>query len=173
MVADLTDLQLSQNRVRYRIYVEKWADNYHEPAAQLIASAYLGHVDSHINDQYRSVAGARKFLFNIVQYPGCGTFHRPASFAAFDPGGRLCGICLSSLVASEIGHITQICTGNWVRGAGVGYELLRHALAALQESGCTKVSLTVTSSNKPAIKLYECTGFKTRRQFSAYVWEGF
>jgi ribosomal protein S18 acetylase RimI-like enzyme len=173
MVADLAGLELPQGRVRFRIYTEKWADHYQEAAAQLIASAYLGHVDSHINDQYRSVAGARRFLFNIVQYPGCGTFFRPASLAAFDQEGRLCGMCLTSLVAPEIGHITQICVANWVRGAGVGYELLRQALLALRESGCRKVSLTVTNSNRDAIKLYERMGFETRRQFTAYVWEGF
>ena len=108
-----------------------------------------------------------------MQYPGCGTFHRSASFAAFDPEGRLCGLCLTSLVAPDVGHVTQICVADWVRGAGVGYELLRQSLAALRESGCKKVSLTVTSSNQDAIKLYQRVGFKTRRQFAAYVWEGF
>ena len=82
-----------------RIYYETWSERYQEPAAQLIAAAYVGHVDSAINDQYRSVAGARRFLFNIVQYPGCGSFFRPASIAAFDRiSGRLCGISLASLV---------------------------------------------------------------------------
>jgi ribosomal protein S18 acetylase RimI-like enzyme len=173
MVADLGDAVLPQGRVRYRVYIERWAEQFQEPAAQLIASAYLGHVDSHINDQYRSAAGARRFLFNIVQYPGCGTFYRPASFAAFDPEGRLCGLCLTSMVAEGIGHVTQICVGNWMRGAGVGYELLRQSLAELRENGCRKVSLTVTTSNRDAIRLYQRTGFETRRQFSAYVWEGF
>ena len=173
MIADVARAPLAPGRVRYRVYIEKWVESYQEPAAQLIASAYLGHVDSHINDQYRTVAGARRFLFNIVQYPGCGVFHRPASFAAFDPEGRLCGMCLTSLVGAAVGHITQICTGNWVRGAGVGYELLRQSLAALRESGCRKVSLTVTNSNQEAIRLYQRTGFEVRRQFAAYVWEGF
>lgn len=173
MVADLTQAALPQGRVRYRAFIEKWAEQYHEQAAQLIASAYLGHVDSHINDQYRSPAGARRFLYNIVQYPGCGTFFRPASFVAFDPEGRVCGLSLTSMVAPEIGHITQICVGNWVRGTGLGYELLRQSLEALREAGCRKVSLTVTTSNRDAILLYKRTGFVTRRQFSAYVWEGF
>ena len=173
MVADLAQVALADGRVRYRVYIEKWAEHFQEPAAQLIASAYLGHVDSYINDQYRSASGARRFLFNIVQYPGCGTFFRPASFAAFDPEGRLCGLCLTSMVADGIGHITQICVGNWVRGAGVGYELLRQSLHGLREAGCRKVSLTVTNSNRDAIQLYQRTGFVTRRQFSAYVWEGF
>lgn len=173
MVAGLEHTSLPQGHVRQRVYLEKWAENYQEAAAHLIANAYLGHVDSHINDQYRSAAGARRFLFNIVQYPGCGAFFRPASFACFDLDGRMCGICLTSMVAPEVGHITQICVGNWVRGMGVGYELLRQALLALREAGCRKVSLTVTASNHEAILLYQRTGFVTRRQFSAYVWEGF
>jgi ribosomal protein S18 acetylase RimI-like enzyme len=173
MTADLARAVLPQARVRNRVYIEKWEEQFHEPAAQLIASAYLGHVDSYINDQYRSAAGARRFLFNIVQYPGCGTFFRPASFVAFDLEGRLCGLCLTSVVAEGIGHITQICVGNWVRGTGVGYELLRQSLTGLRESGCSKVSLTVTTSNRDAIHLYRRIGFVTARQFSAYVWEGF
>jgi ribosomal protein S18 acetylase RimI-like enzyme len=173
MLADLTRISLPPARVRYRVYVEKWVESYQEPAAQLIASAYQGHVDGHINDQYRSAAGARRFLYNIVQYPGCGTFYRPASFAAIDPDGRLCGMCVTSLVGADVGHITQICVSNWVRGSGVGYELLRQALEALRQGGCRKVSLTVTNSNKDAIQLYQRAGFKTHRQFAAYVWAGF
>ncbi len=157
-----------------RVYVDRWSDQYQEPAAQLIAAAYLGHVDSLINDQYRSVAGARRFLFNIVQYPGCGTFFKPASVAAFDRmTGRICGICLASLVMPYCGHITQICVAPWVRGTGVGYELLRQSLVLLRDAGCRKVSLTVTASNRDAIKLYEDVGFTTIRKFCAYVWEGF
>jgi ribosomal protein S18 acetylase RimI-like enzyme len=157
-----------------RVYFERWADQYQEPAAQLIAAAYQGHVDSLINDQYRSVAGARRFLFNIVQYPGCGTFFKPASVAAFDRlTGRICGICLASLVMPYCGHITQICVASWVRGAGVGYELLRQSLTLLRDAGCRKTSLTVTASNREAIKLYEDVGFTTIRKFFAYVWEGF
>jgi ribosomal protein S18 acetylase RimI-like enzyme len=157
-----------------RVYIDRWSDQYQEPAAHLIAAAYQGHVDSLINDQYRSVAGARRFLFNIVQYPGCGTFFKPASVAAFNRmTGRLCGICLASLVMPYCGHITQICVAPGVRGAGVGYELLRQSLGLLREAGCRKTSLTVTASNREAVKLYEDVGFTTTRKFSAYVWEGF
>ncbi len=157
-----------------RVYFDKWSEHHQEPAAHLIAAAYHGHVDSHINDQYRTVAGARRFLFNIVQYPGCGTFYKPASVAAFDRlTGRICGICLASLVMPRCGHITQICVAPSVRGAGVGYELLRQSLSLLRVGGCVKTSLTVTASNREAIKLYEDVGFSTVRKFFAYVWEGF
>ena len=110
MRVDLRRRALAKGRVRRPMYIEKWSDHYQDPAAQLIAAAYAGHIDSRINDQYRNAAGARRFLYNIVQYPGCGTFYRPASYAAFEAAtGQLCGISLASLVAPECGHITQIC----------------------------------------------------------------
>ena len=174
MLFDLSARELLPGRVRRRVFVERWADHYQEAAAGLIATAYAGHVDSRINDQYRTVTGARRFLFNIVQYPGCGAFFRPASVAAFDAdSGRVAGICLASIVAPACGHITQVCVMPWARGCGVGYEMLRQTLAALRLEGCGHASLTVTASNSDAVALYERIGFRTVRRFSAYVWEGF
>jgi len=153
--------------------IQGWSEDYQQPAAAVISLAYSGHVDSRINDQYRSAAGARKFLYNIMQYPGCGDFFRQASFAAFDPeDGGLCGICLASLVSPACGHITQVCVMPWLKGKGVGYELMRHSLQALREAGCEYTSLTVTARNHEAMRLYERMGFRTVRQFNAFVWEG-
>jgi ribosomal protein S18 acetylase RimI-like enzyme len=174
MRADLARASLGEGRVRRRVHMERWADGYQDAVAQLIASAYAGHVDSRINDQYRTPAGARKFLFNVVQYPGCGVFFRPASFLAYDgDSATLCGASLASMVAEGAGHITQICVAPALRGSGVGHLLLRHSLLALQQAGCRTVSLTVTASNADAIALYERVGFRTVRKFGAYVWEGF
>ena len=174
MQVDLNRALLGGGAVRKPVRIERWNDQWNDLAAHLIAAAYQGHVDSRINDQYQSVAGARRFLFNIVQYPGCGVFHRPASFAAFEPEiGSLCGISLASLVAPDCGHITQICVSREVKGSGVGYALLRQSLLALRELGCRAATLTVTAANEGAVALYERVGFRTVRKFSAYVWEGF
>jgi ribosomal protein S18 acetylase RimI-like enzyme len=173
MRIDFTLAALEEGRVRHPIYIERWSDHYQDAAAQLIASAYAGHIDSRINDQYRNPAGARRFLYNIVQYPGCGASYRPASCAAFDaPSGRLCGISLASIVAPECGHITQICVSPSVRGTGAGYTMLRHSLTTLRDMGCRTASLTVTAANTDAVALYERVGFQIARRFSAYVWEG-
>lgn len=174
MRADLHTASLQEGRVRRPVYLEKWSDHYQDAAAHLIAEAYAGHVDSQINDQYRSAAGARRFLYNIVQYPGCGIFYRPASFAAMDAGtGRLAGVSLASLVAPGCGHITQICVAPGWRGTGVGHALLRQSLLTMRGAGCGSVSLTVTAGNEDAVSLYRRVGFETARKFSAYVWEGF
>jgi len=173
MRVDLRNAALAEGRVRRPMYIERWSDQYHESASQLIAAAYAGHVDSRINDQYRSTAGARRFLFNIMQYPGCGAFYRPASFAAFEAAtGRLCGVSLASLVAASTGHITQICVSPAVRGTGIGHALLRRSLTTLRDMGCTSATLTVTATNTDAVDLYRRVGFETARQFAAFVWEG-
>jgi GNAT superfamily N-acetyltransferase len=148
-----------------------WTVSRQEDTARLIAIAYQGHVDSLINDQYRSPGGARRFLMNIVQYPGCGAFFAPASFAAQDADRRLRGVSLASMVAPDVGHITQVCVSPQDRGSGLGYELMRQSLTALAFHGCRSVSLTVTTSNESAVRLYERMGFVTRRNFAAYVWE--
>jgi len=174
MRVDLRRAPLAEGRVRWPMYIEKWSDHYTDAAAHLITAAYAGHIDSRINDQYRSPAGARRFLYNIVQYPGCGAFYRSASYAAFEAStGRLCGISLASLVAPECGHITQICVAPSVQGTGIGHALLRRSLMTLRELGCRSGSLTVTAANRGAVELYERVGFSTVRRFTAYVWEGF
>ena len=153
---------------------ERWTEQSLEAAAELIAHAYETHVDSRINDQYRSIAGARRFLHNIIQYPGCGAFHPPAAMMALDPATRrLRGLSLTSLVAPRVGHITQICVAPQQRGLGIGSELLWRSLQAFTGRGCQAVSLTVTGSNFGAVRLYERVGFRTIRRFRAYVWEGF
>jgi ribosomal protein S18 acetylase RimI-like enzyme len=157
-----------------QVLVDNWTERRQDEAAALIAEAYRGHVDSEINDQYRSPGGARRFLLNIVQYPGCGSFFQPASFVALDPATRrLCGLTLSSLVHADVGHITQICVSSSVKGQGVGYELMRHSLDSLEKHACRKASLTVTSTNTDAIRLYDRLGFRRSRDFAALVWEGF
>ena len=165
---------LPEGRPSYAVLIDSWTERKQDEAASLIATAYQGHIDAEINDQYRSPAGARRFLTNIIQYPGCGSFFQPASFLALEQGsGRLCGVCLSSLVHSDVGHITQVCVSKSVRARGVGYELIRRSLESLARHGCRKASLTVTSANREAIALYERMGFRRSRDFTAYVWSNF
>jgi ribosomal protein S18 acetylase RimI-like enzyme len=83
----------------------------------------------------------------------------------------MCGISLASMVSPQVGHITQICVAPSHQGHGVGYELLRRSLDALASNGCRSASLTVTSANKAAIRLYDSLGFRCRRDFAAFVWE--
>jgi ribosomal protein S18 acetylase RimI-like enzyme len=155
-----------------RFQIRSWEDHYEEQAATVIALAYGDHVDSEINEQYRTVAGARRFLHNIVRYPGCGMFFKPASMVAFDrQTGWVAGIVLVSFVAPQTGHVTQLCVTPQSQGSGLGRELLRRAMHALYLNGAKRVTLTVTGANEPALELYRRSGFREMRSFLAYVWE--
>ena len=167
-------LALPQGPAARVLTIDNWTERKQDEAAQLISNSYHGHIDSEINDQYRSPGGARRFLMNIVQYPGCGAFYQPASYVAVDPrSGHLVGISLSSLVADDVGHITQVCVSKAARHRGIGYELLRRSLESLARNGCKRASLTVTAANRSANRVYDQMGFDKRREFSAYVWDGF
>lgn len=153
--------------------IEHWHERYQDRAAQLIEEAYRGHLDSSINDQYRSVDGARRFLYNIIQYPGCGTFSPQASLVAVESGsGQLLATCLASIVDDSVGHLTQVCTNSRARGLGLGRYLIERSLNELAALGCHQVTLTVTAANHGAVKLYTQLGFTVMRRFPAYVWEG-
>ena len=167
-------VRLPELAVSFQISFLPWSERNHEEIAHLVAAAYKGHVDSEINDQYRTVPGARHFLTNIIKYPGCGNFSPDASTVAIDgKTGRVCGVCLVSLISSSAGHITQLCILPAIRGERLGYELLRRSLVRLVDRGCTTISLTVTCTNVSAIRLYESVGFRPHATFPALVWEGF
>ena len=157
----------------YPVYMEPWTPMCIDESAALIARSYEHHIDGRINDLYRTPSGSRKFLENIVQFPGCGSFHQPASFAARHKATRrLAGIVLASLVAPDIGHVTQVCVGPEAQGTKLGYELMRKSMLSMADRGFKRCSLTVTSSN-PAVALYERMGFQKRSEFAALVWDGF
>ena len=163
-----------ESRRAASIRVTPWEERHAEEASYLIAAAYQGHVDASINDQYRSPGGARRFLLNIVDYPGCGSFFPEGSFVAWNAEtGRACGLVLTSRAASDTGHVSQVCVSPAVRGEGVGYELMRRSLDEMWRDGCLRASLTVTSSNTEAIHLYNRMGVRRRSGFSAMVWVGF
>jgi ribosomal protein S18 acetylase RimI-like enzyme len=174
MLADLDPIaQLPLLTTTSPVYFDPWEHAREADGARVIAAAYRDHVDSNINDQYRSYAGARKFLHNVIQYPGCGTFFAPASLLAIDGSRKAAGLILSSLVSGSTGHITQVCVAPEWKGCGVGYELMRRALTAMAREGCERASLTVTAENRKAVSLYQSMGFRAVRRFAAYVWEGF
>ncbi len=157
--------------LQHSVRVEPWHERFQDRAAYLIEEAYRDHLDSQINDQYQTADGARRFLYNIIQYPGCGSFANDASFVAVENGtGRLLGGCLTSIVDAGVGHITQVCTVPEVRGMGLGSFLIERSLDQLWQRGCSECTLTVTARNAGAIRLYVQLGFTVLRRFPAYVW---
>jgi len=155
------------------IEIHRWTEADYQPAANIITNAYRGHIDSHVNDQYRTIAGSLRFLNNIVRFPGCGVFDPAASFVAVHrPTHTRIGILLCSRVRHDVCHITQVCTLPEYRGYGIGEHLLRHCYADLAERRFSELSLTVTEENGRALALYQRLGYGHVHTFDGFVWEG-
>lgn len=154
------------------ITVSQWMPQDYQPAGELIHAAYEGHTDAEINDQYRSLHGALRFLHNIVRFPGCGTFEPAYSWVLREHGRRApIGLVLASRVSPDVAHITQFCIAREHRGRGLGAALLQHTRDKLRDAGFRAITLTVTESNQPAVRLYESFGFRQRHRFDAFVLE--
>lgn len=155
------------------VEIRPWSEDAYQAAASLITVAYRGHIDSDINDQYRTTAGSMRFLNNIVRFPGCGLFDPQASFVAYSKATRMpVGIILCSRVKEDVGHVTQVCIVPEQRGKGIGEALIAATRASLRARKFRMLSLTVTKANDRAVTLYERLGFTTKHVFDAFVWEG-
>ncbi len=150
-----------------------WHEQDYQGAAGIITSAYRSHVDSDINDQYRSMSGSLRFLNNIVRFPGCGVFDPVSSFVVTHrPSKSPIGLLLCSRVRDDVGHITQVCVLPEYRDRHLGELLIRSCHDALQQSGASQLTLTVTEANARAVALYRRLGFNQHKVFDAFVWEG-
>jgi ribosomal protein S18 acetylase RimI-like enzyme len=154
------------------IEFRRWVEQDFQPSAAVITTSYRGHIDSEINDQYRSLNGSLRFLNNIVRFPGCGVFDGNASFVALHkPTRSLAGLLLCSRVRDDVGHITQVCVLPEHRGKKIGESLIGLCTQELRTRNFLGLSLTVTEANSKAVELYRRLGFETRRRFDAFVWE--
>lgn len=173
MVLPLASGSGSPIAVHPDVEIRRWTEQDYQPAAAVITAAYRGHVDSEINDQYRTLSGSLRFLNNIVRFPGCGAFDADSSFAALHKRSRsLIGLILCSRVRGDVGHVTQVCVLPEFRGHGIGKALLAATGANLVPRKFSMLSLTVTEANRSAVELYLRLGFETQRVFDAFVWEG-
>ncbi len=155
------------------VLVRRWAEQDYQPAAGVITAAYRSHIDSEINDQYRTNAGSNRFLNNIVRFPGCGVFDPESSFVAIHrSSSALIGLILCSRVKDDVGHVTQVCLVPEYRGMGIGERLIASTYHSLRHRNFNLLSLTVTEANHRAVDLYRSLGFVEMRVFDAFVWEG-
>ena len=179
------------------LMLQSWQPEFYEGAAQLIQRCYAGHMDAGINDQYRTLHGAQRFLHNIIRFPGCGVFDAEKSWvlreaahgedplrlpaasavrqplvpSAAPPAPAIKAVLLCSRVRSDVAHITQLCVDPSLRGRGLGQTLLEHCAAEIAPRGIKHLSLTVTEANSSALRLYERNGFTTLHRFEAMVWD--
>lgn len=173
MTLPVAGAQINDGRLSPQFEIRRWTEHDYQPSAAVITAAYRGHVDSEINDQYRTLNGSLRFLNNIVRFPGCGTFDPESSFVAVDREAHsLAGVILCSRVRHDVGHVTQVCVLPEHRTHGLGKLLMAATIRNLRQRKFSALSLTVTEANTRAVELYHYLGFEKKRVFDAFVWEG-
>ncbi len=178
------DMDLASLHPGRSLILQSWQPEFYEGAAQLIHRCYANHMDAGINDQYRTLHGAQRFLHNIIRFPGCGVFdpenswvlrdaetstHARGDSAATARTPAIEAVLLCSKVRGDVDHITQICIAPSLRGQGLGQMMLEHCAREGVKRGVRQLSLTVTEANLPARHLYERNGFSTLHRFEAMV----
>jgi GNAT superfamily N-acetyltransferase len=177
-----TDADLDSLHPGKHLTLQSWQPEFYEAAAQLIHRCYANHMDAGINDQYRTLHGAQRFLHNIIRFPGCGVFDPESSWVLREssptqssahstgsPAPRIEAVLLCSRVRADVNHITQLCIDPTVRSHGLGQMLLDHCAREAAHRGVQQLSLTVTEANTAARHLYERNGFTTLHRFEAMV----
>ncbi len=126
-----------------------------EPLAELMLDAYRGTVDYH--DE--TLADARAEIHKTLN-DGYGRFIPVASFL-IEEDGRLVSACLVTLLDDPtIPLLAFSMTAPNHRNQGLAGFLIRHAVNRLLDAGHRELALVVTSTNEPAIHLYEKLGFR-------------
>lgn len=68
------------------------------------------------------------------------------------------------------GYIAMLAVDQRMRKRGIGKELVRRAIEAMDEQGCDEVVLETEITNLPALRLYERLGFvRDERLFQYYL----
>ena len=109
--------------------------------------------------------GCRKLMNEITRQP---KFSPLATWlVVFQPEPEWpaddCGTIQGIERSGGIGSIQNIGVVPEHRGFGLGRALLLRTLSGFDEAGLTKVSLEVTASNHPAVRLYRSLGFDVSR----------
>lgn len=152
------------------IHLEPWQSNHLPEAAEMMYVAYNGGVDTEMSLLYRTVAGCRLVLENILHQRSNGVLVDKAS-AFVRYRGQGIGFIVITEIASRQGHLAQVVVLPAYQHQGVGQLLLNYSLSQLAALEFDTLSLIVSRFNTRAFKLYQTIGFQSVLTFPVFAWE--
>jgi ribosomal protein S18 acetylase RimI-like enzyme len=151
------------------VIIRAWQEADFAQAARVIHQSYRGRTDSRINSQYMTEEGCAELLAILTDHLWCGDFLPHVSRAGVRRGGRrLVGVLIASRIAPRVGHIGQLSVHHAYQGQGLGRRLLAGVLQEFAQYGFSAATLAVTAINRPALQLYEATGFRCIHSFPVF-----
>lgn len=141
--------------------------NEHEDAAaRLCARAYDNTAGVRAFAPHGTPEEWREYVGHLRKGPGCGWFTPEFSFVAPSGDGReLEGLIMVTDLGPGTAHVAQLAVDPATRGRGLARRLVR---AALGRASATfdRATLLVSSTNAPAVALYESMGFEEIATFT-------
>ena len=148
-----------------------WNYSYFTSAAEVVFDSYRGSGDVEICHDYQSLRGCIRFLRNLLESPGCGSFSQETSFVAIDERGTLLAVLMTSIIGPRTGMIPQVSVRRDRQGNGLGTLLLATYFERARQIGLKRVALSVSEANDGAFKLYSRLGFEEAKSFHAFIWD--
>jgi ribosomal protein S18 acetylase RimI-like enzyme len=150
------------------LIIRAWQEADFPQAARVIHQSYQGRTDSRINSQYMTEEGCAELLAILTDHLWCGDFLPHVSRIAARRGGRR---LVASRIAPRVGHVGQLSVHHAYQGQGLGRRLLAGVLHEFAQYGFNAATLAVTGINRPALRLYEATGFRCIHSFPVFFKE--
>jgi ribosomal protein S18 acetylase RimI-like enzyme len=152
------------------VHLEPWQSAQAHEVAVIMQAAYAGSVESTTNALYRSVAGCRLVLENILHQGGCGRFV-PAASALARHRGQSIGCIIITEIAPQQSHLVQVVVLPAYQRQGVGRLLLHYSVSRLAALRFETLSLIVSRTNSRAFKMYRAMGMHPVLTFPVFISE--
>ncbi len=156
-------------RLGYRLV--GWDTSLFIQAAEVVYDSYQGSPDYELCRDYQSVRGCVRFLRNLIESPGCGTFCPTVSQVALDRESKVAAVLVASRIGEGKAMIPQISVRRADQGRGLGTLLLRKCFRTAAGQGLSSVALSVSEANRGACRLYRRLGFEQVKPFHAFLWK--
>jgi len=157
-----------------RKFVEKiipWSYTDLSTMAGIVFESYKEQADAVLCADYRTLSGCEGYLRSIVDNPGCGVFMPETSFIGLSEKNTPVGFVIGCRISDGIGMIPQIAVHPSYQGRKLGDALINQSFRRFKDMGFQSITLTATPENSRAYEWYCRLGFKTGKEFSAFVWE--
>lgn len=141
-----------------------WSDEYLEEAVLIVQKAFENSSDALFDTRFKSVAGTRDILENIVK-GNYGEF-LPEAVSVLTFNGKLCGFCFINITGGKIANVPIFAIAPEHQGKGLSKHLLKQSVQTLLDwtkSGkrtFSEINTTTETDNYQALKMYRHIGFK-------------
>ena len=82
--------------------------------------------------------------------------------------GRLVGVAVGRLFSDGTGWVAQLAVDRAEQGSGIGTAVMLESFARRRAEGATALGLSVSATNRGALRLYESIGLRVEREWQTF-----